>query len=68
MVERKSIGKTPREHFMRTAEDEFAKFMRKELEFQRADRKERALRLGLPVATTDRMSIGDRGRKTIERN
>jgi len=53
---------------MRTAEDEFAKFMRKELEFQRADRKERALRLGLPVATTDRMSIGDRGRKTIERN
>ena len=46
----KRIGKTPREHFMRTVEDELARFERKERAFQRADRDERAARLHLPLA------------------
>ena len=46
----KRIGKTPREHFMRTVEIELAKFERKERAFQRADRDERAARLHFPLA------------------
>jgi hypothetical protein len=49
MIERKRIAKTPREHFMRTAEDELDKFVRKELALQRAEREERAERLHLPI-------------------
>jgi hypothetical protein len=44
------IGKTPREHFMRTADEEFAKFEREEHALQRADRDERAARLRFPLA------------------
>jgi hypothetical protein len=47
----KGIAKTPREHFMRAAEDELDKFVRKELEFRRTERNELAARLGLPLAT-----------------
>lgn len=39
--------KTPREYFMRAVEEELAKFERKEIAFQRADRNERAAKLGL---------------------
>lgn len=49
MIERKPISKTPREHFIRVAEDELAKFVRKELAFQQAERQERAIRLRLPI-------------------
>jgi hypothetical protein len=53
MIERKKIAKTPREHFMAAA-DELAKFVRKEIAFQKADRDERAMKLRLP------MSLGNR--------
>jgi hypothetical protein len=55
MVERKPFAKTPREHFMRAAEDELNKFVRRELAFQRAERQERAQRLRLPVGRVDRI-------------
>jgi hypothetical protein len=44
------IGKTPREHFRRTADEEFAKFEREECALRRADRDERAARLRFPLA------------------
>ena len=49
MVEPKRIVKTPRERFMQAAEDELAKFVRKEIAFQKADRNERAVKLRLPI-------------------
>jgi hypothetical protein len=60
MIERKPISKTPREHFRRAAEDELAKFVRKELAFQQAEREERALQLRLPVPRTYRRLTRDR--------
>ena len=62
MSERKAFSNTPREHFMRAAEKELAKFMRKELAFQRAEREDRALRLRLPIAPANRTSTTGRGR------
>jgi hypothetical protein len=62
MIERKAIPNTPREHFMRAAADELAKFVRKELAFRRAEREERALRLRLPVAREYRAAV-DRARQ-----
>jgi hypothetical protein len=44
------IGRTPREHFTRTADEEFAKFEREERALRRADRDERAARLRFPLA------------------
>jgi hypothetical protein len=44
------IGKTPGEHFMRTVDEEFAKFEREERALRRADRDERAARLRYPLA------------------
>ena len=44
------IGKTPREHFTRTADEEFAKFEREERALRRAERDERAARLRFPLA------------------
>ena len=55
------IAKTPREHFMRAVDDEFAKFERKENAFRRAEREERAAQLRLPVAQ-DRASVENRQR------
>jgi hypothetical protein len=46
----KRITKKPREHFMRTADEQFAKFERKECALRRADRDERAARLHFPLA------------------
>lgn len=60
MIERKSFSKTPREQFMRAAEDELAKFVRKELAFQRAEREERALRLRMPIVSANRTATRDR--------
>jgi hypothetical protein len=56
MIERKRIAKTPREHFMQAAEDELAKFVRKEIAFQQDDRDERAMKLGLPISVRERQS------------
>jgi hypothetical protein len=50
MIKRTTIGKTPREHFMLTADDEFAKFERQERALKQAEREERAAKLGLPFA------------------
>ena len=49
MTER-GIAKTPRERFMRTVNDEIAKWQQKELAFQRAERDERAARLPLDLS------------------
>jgi hypothetical protein len=40
----KRIAKTPREHFMRTADEQFAKSEREERVLRRTDRDERARR------------------------
>jgi hypothetical protein len=56
MIERKRIAKTPRERFMQVAEDELAKFVRKEIAFQQDDRDERAMKLGLPISVRERQS------------
>lgn len=50
MVKRTTIAKTPREHFMRTADEQFAKFEREERALRQADRDERAARLHFPLA------------------
>jgi hypothetical protein len=42
-------GQTPREHFVKTVHDELAKFERKEIEFQKMERDQRAARLRLPI-------------------
>ena len=63
MIERKKIAKTPREHFMRTAADELARFVRKEIAFQKADRDERAVKLRLPISLGNRETGHNRTRK-----
>ena len=63
MIERKKIGKTPREHFMRAAADELARFVRKEIAFQKADRDERAMKLRLPISLENRETGHNRPRK-----
>jgi hypothetical protein len=50
MIKKERIARTPREHFMRAVDDELAKFERKEMAFQQAEREERASRLRLPLA------------------
>jgi hypothetical protein len=49
MIERQGITKTPREHFMRAAEEQLEKFVRREIAFQQEERNERARKLGLPT-------------------
>ena len=63
MVEPKRIAKTPRERFMRAAEDELAKFVRKEIAFQQADRNERAMKLRLPISVRNLESGHSRARE-----
>jgi hypothetical protein len=43
------VEKTPSEHFMKSVHDELAKFERKEIEFQKTERYQRAARLRLPI-------------------
>jgi hypothetical protein len=57
------IGKTPREHFMRTVDNELAKFERKERAFQQAERDERAARLRLPLPREHLRSTQNHERK-----
>ena len=63
MIERKKIAKTPREHFMQSAADELAKFVHKEIAFQKADRDERAMKLRLPMSLENRETGHNRPRK-----
>jgi hypothetical protein len=63
MIERKKIAKTPREHFMQTAADELARFVRKEAAFQKADRDERAMTLRLPISRGNREAGHNRARE-----
>src|SRR5258708_6834481 len=49
MAARTQARKTPREHFVKTVHDELAKFERKEIEFQKMERDQRAARLRLPI-------------------
>ena len=49
-------GQTPREHFVKTVHDELAKFERKEIEFQKMERDQRAARLRLPIDQLIRLS------------
>ena len=58
-MSKRKIMKTPREHFMRAVENELAKFERREIAFQRADRDERAAKLRLPVSR-DQLRQGSR--------
>jgi hypothetical protein len=64
MIERKRIAKTPYERFVRSAEDELDKFVRKELALQRAERRERAQRLRLPVD----LNLGNRALRDRHRS
>ena len=63
MIEQKKIAKTPREHFMRAAADELARFVRKEIAFQKIDRDERAMKLRLPISFGNRETGYNRARK-----
>ena len=63
MIERKKIAKTPREHFMQAAADELARFVHKEIAFQKADRDERAMKLRLPISLGNRETGYNRARK-----
>jgi hypothetical protein len=63
MIERKKIAKTPREHFMQAAADELARFVRKEIAFQKADRDERAMKFCLPISLGHRETGHNRARK-----
>jgi len=63
MIERKKIAKTPREHFMQAAAYELARFVRKEIAFQKADRDERAMKLRLPISLGNRETGQNRARK-----
>ena len=63
MIEQKRIEKTPREHFMQAAADELARFVRKEIAFQKADRDERAMTLRLPISLGNRETGYSRARE-----
>jgi hypothetical protein len=63
MIEQKKIAKTPREHFIQAAADELARFVRKEIAFQKADRDERAVKLRLPISFGNRETGYNRARK-----
>ena len=63
MIRQTGIAKTPREHFRRAAEDELARFVRKEIAFQQAEREERATRLRLPIPRKNPAAVQTRERK-----
>lgn len=49
-MEHTEIAATSRDRFMRAAEKEMAKFERREIEFRRKDRDERAAELQIPLS------------------
>ncbi len=48
-MEHTQMAVTPRDHFMRAAEKEMAKFESQEREFRKKERQERAAELHIPV-------------------
>jgi hypothetical protein len=56
------ISKSPPEHFMRTLDDEFSKFERKERQLHQAERRERAAKLRLPVELSRPLEVTNRHR------
>jgi hypothetical protein len=72
MADCTQAGKTPREHFVNTVHDELAKFERKEIEFQKMERDQRAARLRLPIdypprSTSPRTSSSSPGGERVAR-
>ena len=59
----KKIAETPREHFMQAAADELARFVRKEIAFQKAERDEPAMKPRLPISHGNRETTHNRARK-----
>jgi hypothetical protein len=53
MMEHTHLGATSRERFTRAVEQEMAKFERREMEFRKKDRDERAAELRLPLPKGD---------------
>ena len=49
MAEHTFIGATARDRFMQAAQSEMAKFERREIEFRKKDRAERAAELQIPA-------------------
>lgn len=50
MAEHTVIGATARDRFMQAAQNEMAKFERREIEFRKKDRAERAAQLRIPAS------------------
>jgi hypothetical protein len=53
MMEHTHMSATSRDRFIRAAEKEMAKFERREMEFRKKDRKERAAELQIPLSKGD---------------
>ena len=53
MMEHTHMSATSRDRFMKAAEKEMAKFERREMEFRKVDRKERAAELRIPLSNGD---------------
>ncbi|WP_262048143.1 hypothetical protein [Bradyrhizobium sp. Bra78] len=49
MTERRQLEMTPRDRLLEAAKEEMAAFERREIEFRKKDRKERAAALNLPL-------------------
>jgi hypothetical protein len=54
MATRTQAGKKPRKYFMKAVKEELAKFERKEIEFQKMERNQRATQLNFPMPKNDR--------------
>jgi hypothetical protein len=48
-MEHTQIAETPKDRFVRAAQNEMTKFERQEIEFRKKDREERAARLRIPL-------------------
>jgi hypothetical protein len=53
MMEHTHMSATSRDRFIRAAEKEMAKFERREMEFRKKDREERAAELQIPLSKDD---------------
>jgi hypothetical protein len=49
MTDRDQLGMTPRNHLLEATRKELVEFERREIEFRKKDREERAAELGLPL-------------------
>jgi hypothetical protein len=53
MTDRTQIAMTPRERFMQLAQEQMLEFERREAEFRKKERKERAVELHMPLSVDD---------------